>query len=264
MVFYHKNESINIVPTIDKNILETSEKEEIISLLSEVKSLEVLDIQNFNYYLFEKDLETLTESEFETVFENFFKNFLEEVEDHFLDIDFHENYVNFEESLDKKVYLKKIIFFLTYILPYEIFKNILSNNIMVARNEGETPESFLSADITIDQFDPNPTDFLKIFDNDYNENLVLLKPSIIKSLDNRSAKLDNWVQKLTEVSKQAGARNASKMETMEDSINILDEHVQKQKLINNLYKKIINNTPLEKLVNLFKRYIEMDYYNIKY
>ena len=247
MIYYFKNDAESIINIRDNLTEEEKLKLEKLSLISELDLLQELNIEDFNYFIFEEDIEKLTETEFEYIFSTFFDEFLQDIEDKYLNLDYHDNYINFESQIDKKVYLKKIIFFITYIFPYEIFKNILKSDSL----QNIVPES-------VDISELNRVDFERIFDIDYNENLRNLKSLIIKDINNKNIKLDNWYKKLDELS------TLSKKDTLEESIDILDTHIQKQKLINDIYIKIIDNTDTEKLVNLLNTYIKQDFYNLVY
>jgi len=221
------------------------------SLISDKNFLEELDVQNFNYFIFEDDLDGLDDHEFELIYDNFLHDFLLDIDDKFLELNFEETRINLTTIEEKKKYIKSIIYFLTWILPYDILKPLLSSKdeeiLQILRVDPETDPELL-----------NESDFKKILDIDYNGNLDLLKNKIIELINDKNKKLNNWIERLTDLSQ------VSKKDTLEDSLEILEQHVAKQQAINTIYTNIIKNTDLEKILKLFEIYLKKDFYNIVY
>jgi len=245
MIFYYNDSDDSILQIDDELSPEEIEKLSGLSLNSEIQNLLNLDIQNFNYYLFEEDLENISDKEFEFLFTNYFKDFLDEIEENYLTLNYEEHKTLFNETMDKKIYLKKNIFFLMNILPYDIFGKIIRHS-----------EKYDIYPDNIDTTSLNINDFFKILDPDYNGKLINLKEIIIDEIQSKTKALENWFSKLGELSE------LSKKDTLEASLEILEEHITKQKIYNQIYIDIIKETPLEHLSQLFQKYLEKDYYNL--
>lgn len=242
MIFYTNTDTSN-------NNLPTEEyRPTMVDILSESKYLLDTDIKNFNYYLFEGDLEKLLPNEFATVSNELLTEFIDELNNNYLDIDV-ESIIQ-KNEYDRKIFIKKFILFFMQILPYEIFKPILKNNknleTLNPSNSLINEESFKS---------PTETLLYRILDYD-NDNIYKIKELLNDQLDIKINKLNNFINIIDEVVE------LSKKNTIEDSRDIFEDHVNIQNNYYKIYKIIIQNTDLEKLINLFRKYIEKDYLNL--
>jgi len=242
MIFYSNTDtSDNNLPT--QEYLPTLE-----DILSESKFLLDTDIKNFNYYLFEGDIEKLQPDEFEFASNELIEKFINEVNENYLNIDI--NYLTHKNEYEKKIFLKKFILFFMQILPYEILKPILKDyNTLSTLN----PSDSLVLEDTFNT--PSETILYRVLDYD-NDNIYKIKDLLLEQLDKKIKKMSNFINIIDEV------MELSKKNTLEDSRDIFEDHVNTQNNYYKIYKSVIQNTDLEKLVNLFRKYIEKDYLNL--
>ncbi len=242
MIYYYNDDEI-----IKVRIREPEDDSKF-TMTSEIEYLMDLDIKNFNYYVFESDIEKLSHEEFEYWYQEYFFDWINNINDRFLDIDIETLGRNFKNPDEKRFFLKKIVFFVMHIFPYEILKSLI-------QGIKSYPE-ILPEDMVLDDLDDlYENDFYNIFDID-NKNIFKLKEVISKLLNNRIVKLTNWINILDDFS------TVSKKDTLEDSVKLLGSHIDKQNMYNNMYIDIIEDTPLDKVVQLFSTYVQMDYLNI--
>ncbi len=242
MIYYYNDDEI-----IKVRIREPEDDSKF-TMTSEIEYLMDLDIKNFNYYVFESDIEKLSHEEFEYWYQEYFFDWINNLNNRFLDIDIETLGRNFKNPDEKRFFLKKIVFFVMHIFPYEILKNVVQDI--------KTYPEMLPEDMSLSDLDDlYENDFYNIFDID-NPNIYKLKEVISKLLNNRIVKLTNWINILDDFS------TVSKKDTLEDSVKLLGTHIDKQNMYNNMYIDIIEDTPLDKVVQLFNIYIQMDYLNI--
>jgi len=238
MIYYYNDEEIIKVR------IKEPEDDSKFTMTSEIEYLQQMDIKNFNYYVFESDIEKLSYEEFEYWYQQYFRDWISDLNEDYLDIDLENLERNFKNPDEKRFFLKKIVFFVMHIFPYEILKDIMLDI-------QKYPE--LAGDLDLNNLYEG--DFYNIFDID-NPNVIHLKACIQKLLNHRIVKLKNWINILDDFS------TVSKKDTLEDSVALLDSHIDKQNMFNNMYIEIIDGTPLEKITNLFNIYIEKDFLNL--
>jgi len=252
MIYYYNPNNDSVIQIENELTPEKADELEMehSSLISELNNLKTLNTRDFNYYLFEEDLEGLTPEEFEYLFTKEFQPWIEKIEENFLDINFEKHLVDFQDQGDKKLYFKKLVFFIMHVFPYDILSTVLGNpNIL----EKIIPDE---DQLTINPKNINEVDFQKILDIDYNNNLPNLKEAIILELEKKNQKLDNWVEQLDYLS------TIVKKNTISESKDLIVEHVNKMKKVNRIYELIIYDTSLEKLNDLIQEYLKNDYVNI--
>jgi len=235
MIFYNNTELID-------EVYEPSE------IISEGKFLKMTDIKNFNFYLFESDLEKLNDEEFQNYFSNIFEILIDEVNETYLDIDIQE--IRKDTIKNKRLFVKKFVIFYMQLLPYEILKPIF-------KNSAKLMELYSSEDfINEEEFKtPSETLLYRLFDYD-NDNIYKIKKLLCDQIDIKITKMHNFNNIIDEIAE------ISKKNTLENSRDIFEEHIRKQNKYYEIYKSIILQTDLEKLVNLFRQYIEKDYLNL--
>jgi hypothetical protein len=242
MIFYSNTDaSDNNLPS--QEYLPTLE-----DILSESKFLLDTDIKNFNYYLFEGDMEKLQPDEFEFASNELLEKHINEVNENYLNIDI--DYLTHKNDYEKKIFLKKFILFFMQILPYEILKPILKDKDSLSTLN---PSDSLVLEDTFDT--PTETILYRILDYD-NDNIYKIKDLLLEQLDKKIKKMNNFINIIDEV------MELSKKNTLEDSRDVFEDHVNTQNNYYRIYKSVIQNTDLEKLVNLFRKYIEKDYLNL--
>lgn len=242
MIYYYNDDEI-----IKVRIREPEDDSKF-TMTSEIEYLMNLDIKNFNYYVFESDIEKLSHEEFEYWYREYFLDWINNLNDTFLDVDIETLGRNFKNPDEKRFFLKKIVFFVMHIFPYEILKNVVQN---INNHPELIPEEMGLTDLN----DLYENDLYNIFDID-NPNIGKLKETIGVLLQGRIVKLTNWINILDDFS------TVSKKDTLEDSVKLLGSHIDKQNMYNNMYIDIIEDTPLDKVTALFNTYIQMDYLNI--
>jgi hypothetical protein len=248
MVFYaDTNNENNNLPT-------EKYRPTIEDILSESKYLLDIDILNFNYYLFEGDLEKLQPDEFQLVLNDLIEKFIEVINENYLNIEIRN--ILQKNELEQKIFLKKFILFFMQILPYEILKPILKNPDQLRELHSNELYDTDSSMIPEEQFStPTETMLYRIFDTD-NENIYKIKDFINIEIDKKIKKMGNFINIIDEI------MEVSKKNTLEDSRDIFETHINTQNAYYRIYKDVLQNTDLEKLVNLFRKYIEKDYLNI--
>jgi len=245
MVYYF-NETTENVYQVDDNLTEQQILElQAMSLTSEVQFLKILDIKDFNYFIFENDMDRLQDEEVEFLWENYLTLIMDSWDEEFLFTNLDEMKDKFNNTEEKKLYLKKIVFFVMYIFPYEILKNTILN----------IDKYNLYKDEIFDMEDISKTKLFEVFSDD-NENIHTLKDVLLNEINKKIDKLENWYDKMDEITSE------SKKDLLKDSVDILYERIQEQKKFLKLYQSLIMNTPLDNLINLIRTYIKNDYYNI--
>jgi hypothetical protein len=242
MIFYADTD------TSDNNLPSQEYIPTLEDILSESRFLLDTDIKNFNYYLFEGDIEKLQPDEFDFASKELIDKFIDNINENYLNIDL--DYLSHKEDYEKKIFLKKFILFFMQILPYEILKPILKDaDILASLN----PHDSLVLQDTFNT--PTETILYRIFDYD-NDNIYKIKDLLLEQLDKKIKKMSNFINIIDEV------MELSKKNTLEDSRDIFEDHINTQNNYYKIYKSVIQNTDLEKLVNLFRKYIEKDYLNL--
>jgi hypothetical protein len=214
--------------------------EDVLFLIGkDIEYLRDLNIQYFNFTIFENDLDKLNDSEFSYFWEKFFENWINDINENYLDI----NLESFEFQLgtlsEKKFLIKKISHFIMQNLPYLVLKNIFKD---LGINEEHEAKSYLQN--------------LK---NDQDFNLSRIKEFrqlIIKNLEKPNEKLVNLIQSLNSFTK------ISKKGELEHTFELLKKQQSQQEVYVELFKIIIRNTEIDKLIDLCIKYLEEDGLNI--
>jgi len=202
-------------------------------LVSELNHLNNLDIKDFNYYVFEEDLDKMSPGEFEWWFKNAFEPWLENIEDNYIDIEYNEIKNLFKKPEEKKLFLKKIIHFVMFFMPYQLIRNLIKQD-----------DNISGADMLLQYL------------NEDNANLIKFRSQIIVSLEQSMNQTDDFVEALTNFEK------VSKKNLLDTSVGLLDEHIKKQNFFLNIFKEIILNSDMEKILQLVEKYVESDVENI--
>jgi len=151
------------------------------SLIQQVNDV---NIQDFDYELFEKYTNELTEKEFEQVWNKKFIDMLNNIDDKYLAIDIDE----FEESdsESKRIMLNKLIEFMMYVLPYKIvFSKIIKNKFSTINDLSSWIDKQDISELVSDAIEEN----IKVVNNMYN----LIKNTID---ENNKKNIDEYRQRL--------------------------------------------------------------------
>lgn len=226
MVFYMDTKGIDTIdlvkPTEDQAYL----------LVSEFKHLYNLNIKEFNYYVFEEDIDKMSPGEFEWWFKSAFEPWLQEINEDYLDIEYEEIRNKFEKQDEKKLFLKKMIHFIMFYLPYQLTRDLVKANDSL--NSIEELEEYLRSET----------------------NLLSLRGELMRMIDFNMNQTDTFVDALVNFEK------ISKKNLLDTSVELLDEHIKKQNFFLNIFKDIIEGSDMEKISRLLQKYIEFDRDNL--
>jgi len=198
----------------------------------DLEYLRDLDIQNFNFNIFEDDLDKLNDNEFEFFWKRFFLPWLHKIDENYLSIGVEDFQFQLSNSSEKRFLIKKLIHFVMLFLPYIAISKVLEKAGIETLSQARDEFQFYE---THDSF---------------------LRTSIIESLDYSIEKLNNLIKSLKSFSK------ITKKGELGYSVDILEDQTRKQQYYTEIFKNIINRTSAEKLNNLVKLYIEKDFINL--
>ena len=194
-----------------------------------------LDIKLFNFIIFENDLENINDSEFEYFWNNFFIPWIEYLNENYFEIDLDKFKFQLTNTYEKKFLIKKIVHFIMMFFPYFIFKTILENHgIEGIENEAQAYQ-------LLEYFKEQPQELRREI------NIEIEK--VIEKSKNLLTSLENLL-------------NFTKKGKLEDSIDILEKQLQNQDLYLKLFNEIIEQTEIDKIINLFKKYLDNDFENL--
>jgi len=219
--------SFNITPVKAK-----LPNDEVLYLIGpELEYIYNLDIKYFSFTIFEEDFDNLSDSEFEYLWNKFFIPWIEMLSERYLDIDIDKFKFQLNRS-ERKFLVKKIIHFVMMFLPYIVLKKIL------LKYNIETKAEALDL---LEYFKENPGELRKLINNIINE-----------TVNN----FNNILDTIKELSKYA------KKNQLEDSYELLDSQIKKQNYYIEIFQEILDNTEIDKIIELFKKYIENDFENL--
>jgi len=207
MVFYMDTNGIQTVE------IERPTEDEAILMVHELKYLRDFDIKNFNYYMFEDDIDNMTPGEFEWWYKAAFEPWLQNLDENYLDIEYDDLSMYFKNPEEKILFLKKFVNFIMFFLPFQIIKYFLKSN----------------------GFD-NLNSYLETIDSgaDGTRALIQLRTDLINIIDEEISRVDNFVSTLATFEKVA------KKNLVESSIDLLDNHIKKRNYFLEVFKEIIS------------------------
>lgn len=201
-------------------------------LVSEFRYLYDLNIKEFNYYVFEEDIDKMSPGEFEWWFKNAFEPWLQNINDEYLDIEYDDIRNKFEKQEEKKLFLKKMVNFIMFYLPYQLTRDLVKANHGIG--DIEDLEEYLKSET----------------------NLLSLRGELMKTIDFNMNQTDDFVDALVNFEK------VSKKNLLDTSVELLDEHIKKQNFFLNIFKDIIEGSDMEKISKLIQTYIKFDRDNL--
>jgi len=230
----YDDEDFNITP-----IKAQRPDEDLLFLIGkDIEYINDLNIRYFNYIIFENDLEKLTDSEFVYFWKKFFEKWIKDISESYLEI----NLENFEFQLgtvsEKKFLIKKITHFIMQFLPYSALKNTLKDLNLNSKNE---------IIIYLDKL---------INEEAWIEDIKEFRKNLIKNIQKPNEKLNNLIHSLESFKKIA------KKGELEHTFELLKKQQSQQAVYVKLFSIIINNTSIDKLASLCKKYLEEDSLNI--
>jgi len=201
----------------------------------DLKYLWDLDIKLFNFIIFENDLENINDSEFEYFWNKFFIPWIEYLNENYFELDLDKFKFQLSNTYEKKFLIKKIVHFIMMFFPYYIFKSILQNHgIEGIENEAQAYK-------LLEYFKENPQELRNEINNEV-EKVIEKSKNLLTSLEN--------------------LLSFTKKGKLENSIEILEKQLQKQDLYLKLFAEIIEQTEIDKIISLFKTYLDNDFENL--
>jgi len=198
--------------------------------------LNEMNIKDFNYIIFEEDIERLDDEEFEYFWKEFFEEWLGAINDTFLYINLDKFKFQLSSTLEKKFLVKKIVHFIMMYLPYNVISDVIKYHITIDIEHKQQLIDYLE-----EMRETTPS---------------FLKTSIIGSIDKSSQRIKNLFESLNSMVK------FSKKGTLENSISLVEDQLSKQELYLTLFKELANNTDNDNLYNLVMLYIDNDFENL--
>jgi len=198
----------------------------------DLKYLWDFDIKNFNFIIFENDIENINDSEFEYFWTKFFIPWIERLNENYFEIDLDKFNYQLSNTYEKKFLIKKIIHFLMMFFPYYIIKNIFENHSMENKQQA--------------------FDLLKIWE----ENPKSLRQDIDEQFSEVLNKSKNLLSSLTSLLQY------TKKGELEHSLDLLERQLNKQDVYLQLFLEFLNQTSIDKIINLITEYIKADFENL--
>lgn len=226
MVFYEDTQGLSTVPMVRPT------EDQAYLLVSEFRNIYNLDIKSFNYYMFEADLDKMSAGEFEWWYQNVFEKWVYEIEENYLDLEYETLSSSFQNTAEKKLFLKKIIHFIMFFFPYQILRDLIKMSSSVS----------------------DANELAQKLDNQ--SFLIELRNDIINSIEHNTIQVEDFVTALANFEKIA------KKNLLDTSVELLDKHVKKQNFFLNIFKDIIKESDMEKIAALLSHYFEVDAANI--
>jgi hypothetical protein len=217
MIFY-KDTSINS----ERELTRYLTQDRIYLLVSELEYLQNLDFMNFNYFNFEQDISDLSDKEFQVWFDAAFQPWLAKINEDYLDLEYDDLFYKFNSIEEKRLFLLKIVNFIMYFLPYEVLRPIF-------KEEDITTSAELNEYLNDDYF------------------LITLRDLIIEGIERHKKDADSFVYALTQLGKIA------KKNLVQEDIDPLKEHIDKQNFFFDIFQSIIEETDMEKVRNLIQQ-----------
>jgi len=191
-----------------------------------------LDIRNFNYIVFDEDINNMIYDEFKNYYTTDFSKIIELMNEYiFIDTDLIKNMEDNSTDLTKiKTYVKNVTKFYMMTLPYIHLKDIIPSDIK---------------------------GFHDVLDFINDCNVIEL---IIKSIDKNIEEQNNFYKLMKNV--QDEIVNNKKKDKMDDMTKVLEININEKIKVFEYYKSLIKLSSNEKLKDLLKQYIKNDIKNI--
>ncbi len=214
--------SIDVIQNIDNYLFYMKEyKDKLLSF----------DTKNFNYIIFEEDINNMVYDEFKEYYETDFIEILE-FYNQYLDLDIDIIKDHWEENLTQnKTFLKNILKFISTSLPY----------------------TFLRESLKTLEYDG----YHDCIDKLNNTNT---KQKIIEQMEKQEQEQSNFFSLMKNV--EENITNKSKKNQFTDILTILDSQIIEKKTVIGYFISIVQNSGEDQIKELFKLYIENDTENI--
>jgi len=234
-VFYvdydHETQSFDI-----NKVVATEPNLDVLHLIGEdLNILNKFDIQNFNFIIFENDINFLSDGEFEFFWTKFFEPWIQTINDNYLDLHFEDFKASLMNTEEKKFLVKKIVHFFMTFLPYNLFGSVLKKYPSRVTNKSQLINNLQQL---------------------IDEGCAVFKHEIIDEINKNISHIENLKNSIFEVSQ------FSKKNTLENNQKLLIDQLNKQLEYFEIFKTIIDKTPLENLYNLLILYVNKDFENL--
>ncbi len=187
-----------------------------------------LDIKNFNFVIFEEDIDNMSILEFDIYYNDIFINKIIPAMQNYLNIDI--SYFDDQSSVNKRGVIKSIVKFYTTFLPYNYLKQFISS---------KTTE--------------NKYDALELIDSN-------IRQVLADCILNSKTEYNNFLKLMTNV--KANLSTDKKKDKFDSMLNILDSNIGDKVKMNDYFGSIIQTSSSDSLIDLCKLYIKSDYENI--
>jgi len=203
------------------------ENEKMQYMKDTVQSIINLDIKNFNYIIFEEDIDNMYKKEFEYFFDKFMLEILNKMNEY---IYIDTSLIQYEEYRIKQIFTKNIIRFYMNTLPYVYLKGILEKK-------------------NIDGLH----DALDLI----NENSIQL---IIDSIQDSYSQYESFNVMMNEI--EDTINNEKQRNAFNTKLTLLDQNMNKKLKLVKYHESIIIDSGQENLQKLLKQYLINDKENI--
>ena len=191
-----------------------------------IQQIKDLDIKNFNFIIFEEDIDNMEADEFKNFYDNWFIPAIEYL-NNYLDIDIST--IQFKTFRLKQIFVKNIIKFVMNTLPYTYFKNYLNTC---------SVESFHEA---LDHLDG-------------------IKEKLLEQVYVLNKQYTNFVELMSNI--EDTIANEKKRNQFNDMLTLLDTNMDSKFKITEYQKHVIQDTPEQSLKDLMKKYLQNDADNL--
>ena len=191
-----------------------------------IQQIKDLDIKNFNFIIFEEDIDNMEADEFKNFYDNWFIPAIEYL-NNYLDIDIST--IQFKTFRLKQIFVKNIIKFVMNTLPYTYFKNYLNTC---------SVESFHEA---LDHLDG-------------------IKEKLLEQVYALNKQYTNFVELMSNI--EDTIANEKKRNQFNDMLTLLDTNMDSKFKITEYQKHVIQDTPEQSLKDLMKKYLQNDADNL--
>lgn len=191
-------------------------------------AVKTLDIKNFNFVIFEEDIDNMSVLEFDVYYNDIFINKIIPLMQNYLNIDI--SYFDDQSSANKRGVVKSIIKFYTTFLPYNYLKQ------------------FISSKATENKYDA-----LELINSN-------IKQVLVDCIANSKSEYNNFMKLMNNV--KTSLSTDKKKDKFDSMLTILDSNIGDKVKMNDYFGSIIQTSSSDSLIELCKLYIKSDYENI--
>ncbi len=206
---------------------DSTKESELYYMQDVVQNILNLNIKDFNYIVFEEDLDNMYKTEFNVFFDEYMIPLITQL-DEYLSIDIEM--VQSEPYRTKHAFVKNIVRFIMNTLPYIYMKEYLHDNQI---------DGFHDA---LDAFDTN------------------VKQNIVSQIEKSKEQYNSFNSMMSDI--EETITNEKKKNKFNDMLSLLDASMNNKTKLLDYYISIINDSGEEGLQKLFKIYLKNDLHNI--